>query len=70
MAKSQPPTKTRKVKAKRVGNLIYGEVQGREFIALIGRGENCTCSDCPVLYGETCPTSKPTQLPKKQKKYE
>lgn len=25
---------------------------------LIGRGENCTCSDCPVLYGGKCLTGK------------
>lgn len=24
---------------------------------LIGRGSNCTCPDCPVLYGWKCPTT-------------
>ena len=30
----------------------------KEVTFLIGRGEHCTCGDCPVLYGETCPTTK------------
>jgi hypothetical protein len=27
----------------------------KEVIFLIGQGENCRCSDCPVLYGGECP---------------
>lgn len=27
----------------------------KEVVFLIGRGENCQCSDCPVLYGGDCP---------------
>ncbi len=42
---------------KRVGNLIVGSVKGKEVVGVIGRGKNCTCSDCPVLYGAECPTS-------------
>lgn len=30
---------------------------------LLGRGENCTCSDCPVLYGGECYTG---ETPKKR----
>lgn len=29
----------------------------KEIGILIGRGENCTCPDCPVLYGDECPTT-------------
>lgn len=30
----------------------------KEVMFLIGRGENCQCSDCPVLYGMDCPYDK------------
>jgi len=26
----------------------------KEVTFLMGRGENCQCSDCPVLYGGDC----------------
>lgn len=29
----------------------------KEIGILIGRGKNCSCVDCPVLYGGTCPTT-------------
>lgn len=38
-----------------------------------GRGENCQCSDCPVLYGDDCPyddvetNKKPRLITKKVK---
>ena len=27
----------------------------KEVVFMIGRGQNCQCSDCPVLYGGDCP---------------
>lgn len=27
----------------------------KEVVFLFGQGENCKCSDCPVLYGGDCP---------------
>lgn len=27
----------------------------KEVVFMIGQGENCQCSDCPVLYGGDCP---------------
>lgn len=30
-------------------------IAGKEVIILIGRGVNCKCADCPVLYGGECP---------------
>lgn len=30
----------------------------KEVTFLIGRGENCQCGDCPVLYGGDCPYDK------------
>ena len=27
----------------------------KEVTFLQGRGENCPCSDCPILYGSECP---------------
>lgn len=32
-------------------------IKGKEVVFLIGRGENCTCADCPVLYGGECYTT-------------
>ncbi len=34
----------------------------KEIVALIGRGPNCRCADCPVLYGDTCPSDRKTQV--------
>lgn len=35
----------------------------RVYIAImVGRSENCECSDCPVLYGADCPTSMPNKV--------
>lgn len=31
------------------------KVKTKEVVFLRGRGENCECSDCPVLYGGDCP---------------
>ena len=36
-----------------------GKVLERDVTFLIGRGENCQCSDCPVLYGGECPFDSP-----------
>ena len=34
------------------------ETVTKDVMFLIGRGENCECSDCPVLYGGECYTGK------------
>ena len=31
---------------------------GKEIAVLVGRGDECTCADCPVLYGAECPTTQ------------
>lgn len=31
--------------------------KGKDITVHETRGENCKCSDCPVLYGMDCPTS-------------
>lgn len=36
-------------------NIKVKKIKGKEVIFLIGRGENCQCDDCPVLYGGECP---------------
>lgn len=33
-------------------------LKGKEIGILIGYGENCTCYDCPVLYGGECLTTE------------
>lgn len=38
--------------------LITKKISGKAIAFLIGRGENCTCGDCPVLYGGECMTTK------------
>ena len=43
---------------KKKQNLVFKKIGKKSVAILIGRGENCTCADCPVLYGDTCPTSK------------
>lgn len=30
----------------------------KEIGVMFGRGENCTCPDCPVLYGGECYTTE------------
>lgn len=35
----------------------------KEVTFLIGRGKNCKCSDCPVLYGDDCPYDTVTPPP-------
>lgn len=27
----------------------------KEVVFMIGRGQNCQCYDCPILYGGDCP---------------
>lgn len=27
----------------------------KDVVLLFGRGKNCECGDCPVLYGGDCP---------------
>lgn len=45
----------------------------KEVFFLRGQGENCQCSDCPVLYGGDCPfdseeeNKKPRHITKKIK---
>lgn len=50
----------KEIKIKRVGNLVFTKRKGKQIAVLIGRGQNCQCVDCPVLYGyEACPFDKP-----------
>lgn len=39
-------------------SLITKKIKGKEVIFMVGRGENCQCADCPVLYGGECPYDK------------
>ena len=42
---------TKKIVVKKTKHLPRIE---KEVTFLMGRGENCQCSDCPVLYGGDC----------------
>lgn len=33
----------------------------KEIVFMQGRGENCQCSDCEVLYGGECPYDTPEE---------
>ncbi len=38
----------------------------KDVIFMVGRGENCQCYDCPVLYGGDCPYDEAPALPKQR----
>lgn len=38
-----------------MANIVVKKIKKKEVVFLIGRGDNCQCSDCPVLYGGECP---------------
>lgn len=45
---------TKKIKVK-MPKFLGGKTVVKEVIFLSGRGKNCECYDCPVLYGGDCP---------------
>lgn len=59
----QKKSKTKEVRS----NLVTKKIKNKEVVFLIGRGENCSCYDCPVLYGDECPTSLPATKTKSAK---
>lgn len=44
----------KQVKAK-LSKFLGGKTVIKEVVFLTGRGKNCKCYDCPVLYGGECP---------------
>lgn len=52
-------TKNKNMLEKKIKVKIGKRTIEKEVVFLIGRGENCKCSDCLVLYGGDCPFDIP-----------